>query len=471
MRFCGAPTCSRGWLLAKPMQTEPVLANRARLTAYHILAQSEAGQRINDALYQGLSGAYLSDRERRFVTELVMGTTRMRRRLDADLAQCYRGRYGRVEHRVKRLLRLGAYQLLFMDGVPAHAALNTTVELAQSVRLARAAGVVNGVLRQLTRQPPPGKLAASASTSAMADAYSHPEWLVERWVKRLGREQATSLMTWNNRPPIIWLRQRSDPQKRQRLAKLAHDIGVVLQPHPLLSNYVSATPSPGKLLIPSVMQEGLFIVQDPSSGAVVAAVDPQPGETIIDLCAGPGGKTAALADSVGPKGRILAYEIDDRRIGMLRDNLNRLGLDNVDIFPGDATSQQLPPADKILVDAPCSGTGVMSRRADLRWRRQPEHLPELAALQITLLTHAAGQLSPGGILVYATCSLEPEENWDLVKTFNEERPQLGLLPLPDGVPSRWQDENGALWTLPPLHEVDGMFAVRLKTMGGGGAGN
>ena len=461
--------CNRGWHLAKQAPAAPSVADPARLTAYHVLARADAGHRINDALYQGLSGAELSDRERRFVTELVMGTTRMRRRLDADLARCYRGRYGRIESGVKRLLRLGAYQLLFMDGVPAHAALNTTVELAQAVRLARASGIVNGVLRQLTRQPPPGKLPATASTSALADAFSHPEWLVERWQERLGREQAMSLMAWNNRPPTIWLRLRANLQKRQRLAQLAGESGTTLQPHALLSNYVTATPSPAPLLIPEVLQEGLFIVQDPSSGAVVQAVDPQPGETIIDLCAGPGGKTAALADSVGPHGRILAYERDNRRIGMLRDTLNRLGLDNVDIFPGDATARELPPADKILVDTPCTGTGVMSRRADLRWRRQPEHLAELAALQLSLLTYAAGQLRPGGILVYATCSLEPEENWNLVETFQGRQPQFGLLPLPEGVPRSWQDGNGALCSFPPQHEVDGMFAVRLKDMSSGDA--
>ncbi len=197
---------------------------------------------------------------------------------------------------------------------------------------------------------------------------------------------------------------------------------------------------------------------------MVEAVDPRPGEVIVDLCAGPGGKTAVMAECVAPGGRILAFEIDHDRASLINSTLNRLGLDNVDIYPGDATAQAIPEADKILVDAPCTGTGVLARRADLRWRRKPEQLVEMSALQLSLLEHAARYLRPGGMLVYATCSLEPEENWELVRAFQKEHPRFCVVPLPETIPRAWMDAEGALSTFPPDNQVDGLFAVRLQVL-------
>ncbi len=307
------------------------MVDEARKTAFQVLTQAEKGRRINDVLHQTLNGATLTAQERRFITELVMGTTRMQGRLDADLAACYRGRYTHMEKGVKRLLRLGAYQLRYMDSVPPHAALSTTVELARAVKLARAVGLINGVLRKLSHQSSGEAPPADAPVEELAVAYSHPRWLVERWLDRWSRDKTIALMEWNNRPPTVWLRQRKDETSRQHLADLATARDIILRPHPVLPEYVTATPSPAPLLEPQVISAGLFIVQDPSSGAVIEAVDPHPGEVIVDLCAGPGGKTAALADAVGPGGRILAYEIDHHRVVQINSTLSRLGLENEDL--------------------------------------------------------------------------------------------------------------------------------------------
>lgn len=441
-----------------------ILDIRARKTALDILAQAEMGGRINDLLHKTLARSALTDQERRFTTEIVLGTTRLRARLDADLAGCYHGRYGHLERSVKRLLRLGAYQLRYMEGVPSHAALHTTVELARTMKLTRASGLINGVLRQLSRRPLAINPPAESSIEDLATFYSHPPWLVERWVGRWGRQQTGALMAWNNRRPTIWLRPRQDEERREQLDRVAGTLAIQLQPNAQLPQYLSAHPSPAPLLTEPVMEKGLFIVQDPSSGAVVRAVDPRPGEVIIDLCAGPGGKTAALAESVGPQGRVLAYEIDPQRVALINDTLNRLDLDNVALYPGDVRTQPLPKADKILVDAPCSGTGVMARRADLRWHRQPGQLAEMASLQRSLLEHAARHLRPGGVLIYATCSLEPEENWSLIHAFQQRFPEFCVVPMPEGVPQPWIDAQGALQTFPPDHRVDGVFAVRLQAL-------
>lgn len=440
------------------------MIDEPRKTAFQVLAGAEGSTRINEALAATLEGITFNDRDRRFTTELIMGTTRMRGRLDAELAACYRGRYTHLERGVKWLLRLGAYQLRYMDSVPPHAALNTTVELARVVSLSRAEKLVNGILREFSRRSQSEMPSSGDSTDDLATAFSHPAWLVERWLDRWGRDRTIALMEWNNRRPTIWLRQSRDQAARERLADIAANEGLALQPHPEMADYISVSPSPAALLKPTVIEQGLFIVQDPSSGAVVQAVDAQPGEVIVDLCAGPGGKTAALAERAGPNGRILAFEIDHRRVELINDTINRLGLDNVDLYPGDATTSEIPKADKILIDAPCTGTGVMARRADLRWRRKPEHLAAMTKTQMSLLEHAAKYLRPGGALIYATCSLEPEENWQLVHNFQQRHPRFCVVPMPESVPRTWMDSDGALNTFPPGNQVDGIFAVRLQAL-------
>ena len=444
------------------IKTEPLAGDQARLSAYRVYARSRQAMRVTDALHRELSSAGLPGRERRFVTELVLGTTRMQGRLDAELQPCYRGRYRHMEHKLRQLLRLGAYQIRFMDAVPARAAVDSSVNLARAVGLDRATGLVNGVLRKLSNTEPLPDPGPNADSAALAEWHSHPRWLIERWLEQWGRSRTLQLLIWNNRRPTVWLRILGGKPARVRLGELAADAALTLETHSVLDDYLAVRPSAGALLTEAVLAQGLFTVQDPSAGAVVRAVDPRPGETIIDLCAGPGGKTAALAAAVGSAGRIHAFEADPARLKLLKETLQRLGLENVTLYPGDAREQQLPAADKILIDVPCSGTGVMARRADLRWRREPEHLSDLVQLQGELLAHGAAALKPGAVLIYATCSLEQEENSAVVNSFMAQHPHYNLTPLPAAVPEAWLDAQGALATFPPDHAVDGVFAVGLS---------
>lgn len=437
-------------------------ADHARILAFNTLAASLNGGYIDDLLHKELDKSHLDNRERRFVTELVLGATRMRLRLDHALKPCYKGRFGGLEPVVKMLLRLGAYQLLFMDSVPDHAAVNTTVDIARAVDLARVTKLTNGVLRQLSRQQPLTMPSNDAPVRDLAAAWSHPEWLIEKWAAQWGRDRTVDLMAWNNQRPTLWFRVREDETRQMRLLEAGLDAGLSFIPHDVVDGYVSVDGNPAPLFEKSILDEGLFIVQDPAAGAIIEAVAPQPGEVIIDLCAGPGGKTAALADAVGPKGKVIACEIDPHRVQLINDTVNRLGLSNVQIYPGDARKIDIPKADKILVDAPCSGTGVMSRRADLRWLRKPWHIVEMAALQDSLLTRAMELSHQGSIIIYGTCSLEPEENWGAIQRFQEHNPDYYLDPMPESISKSWLDENGALATSPSEHHVDGVYAVRMK---------
>lgn len=433
----------------------------ARDLAYRILAGARPSAPVADLLHAELQQSDLTEQQRRFVTELVLGSTRMQGRLDADLAEIYNGRYNHLERTVRQLLRMGAYQLAYMDAVPDRAAVHTTVELARALHLDRATGLINAVLRKVARHRPDHQAAGDSSPEALAKVYSHPVWLVEKWLQQWSRDDVVALMEWNNQRPEVWLRTGWGSAGISRLEALAGEQGLTLEPHSLLQQYVTPKPAAAPLLSEDIMGAGLFIVQDPSAGAVLNAIDAQPGETIIDLCAGPGGKGAAMAAAVGPAGEVHAYEIKPGRVRLMQDTINRLGIKNIHLYPGDAREQTLPTADKIVLDVPCAGTGVMARRADLRWRRKPEDLAELGAIQQGLLDHAAQAAKPGTEIIYATCSLEPEENWAVVDSFLERHTDFAILPMPEAVPPDWVDDRQALRTFPPRHQVDGVFAVKM----------
>ncbi|MCK4577180.1 MAG: 16S rRNA (cytosine(967)-C(5))-methyltransferase RsmB [Candidatus Marinimicrobia bacterium] len=432
----------------------------ARKLAYDALLLADRSMRVNDALHGLLADSDLAGRDRRFATELVLGTTRLKGILDRDLADCYHGKFGKIEPQVRRLLRMGAYQMRYMDKVPPYAAIDSTVDLAVRQDLARAKGLINGVLRELSRRPRQGNPPDDAPVDVLAAGYSHPQWLVEKWLDQWDRPTVIQLLQYNNRTPEIWFRRRENPQLSERLEQLIKELNLEIHNHPELPEYFSCD-TPARLLDQKVLEEGLFIVQNPASGAVVRMASPKAGETIIDLCAGPGGKTAALSDAVGPEGRIIACEIDPKRADLIGETVHRLSLANVEIVVGDALQNRLPEAHKILVDAPCTGTGVLARRADLRWRRQPEHIAELAALQKALAARAIQLLHTGGKLIYATCSLEPEENWEIGDSIMEGHPGLGIAPETGTLPPDWLDERGALNTLPWKHNIDGMFSINL----------
>jgi 16S rRNA (cytosine967-C5)-methyltransferase len=431
-----------------------VMGEKPREIAARILgAPRFQAQFLETRLDQALANASLTSADRRLCQELVYGVVRWQTTLDWLIARKTAGRTQKTT--LQALLRLGLYQLFWLDRIPDHAAVHESVTLAKQLGCGPQAGFVNALLRSYAREKTATRsLLAELKTAQPHLGFSHPAWLVERWTRRWETEPARRLMEWNNTPPSSYARLntlRTDGAKLiaqwrneeveyefRRWDWTGDNLVFELKNHPPLARLSS-------------FQQGAFYVQDPSTLRAPSELDPQPGETILDLCAAPGGKTTYLAQLMGNRGRILAQDNSPERRQLLRENCARLGVTCVEVMPSptSATVNDQPPAfDRILVDTPCSNTGVLRRRVELRWRLRPEELDRLHATQLELLRRAAPQLKPGGTLVYSTCSLEPEENGGVINAFLAEHPAFGL------------EHEGEL--LPFVDGVDGAYVAKLR---------
>jgi 16S rRNA (cytosine967-C5)-methyltransferase len=402
---------------------------------------SGAGGFVEDILEKALARPRLSPANRRLVQELVYGVVRWQATLDWLIARQTESRAQKPMLQI--LLRLGLYQIFWLDRVPNHAAVHETVELAKRSGCAPQAGFVNAVLRGCLREFEPTRQRLSELKETQPSlGYSHPEWLATRWQDRWGAEKSARLMQWNNTPPGTCARVNAlkvDPGSllaQWRDEQVEYDF---IRRDWLEENLVfGLTAHPPLATLPS-FRRGWFYVQDPSTLLSVNKLNPQPGESILDLCAAPGGKTAYIAQLMQNQGRLIAHDTDPQRLKLIDENCARLGVTCAETVLPEALDLRPSTLDRVLVDAPCSNTGVMRRRVDLRWRIRPEEIHRLRKVQGELLRQAAPLLKPGGTLVYSTCSLEPEENRELTEEFLRERPdfrlahQRELLPFADGV--------------------------------------
>jgi 16S rRNA (cytosine967-C5)-methyltransferase len=397
-----------------------VRAQKPREIALHLLRRREGGDFIEDRLEAALARGRLSAADRHLCHELVYGVVRWQATLDWLIARKTAGRTQKPV--LQSLLRLGLYQIFWLDRIPGHAAVHETVELAKQSGFGPQAGFVNALLRGYLREfEATDGLLAELKAAQPHLGYSHPEWLVGRWQERWGRERAAALMAWNNTPPKTFARVntlKTDagkllPQWRDedveydfvRYDWVEENLLFELKSHPPLNR------------LPS-FQQGLFYVQDPSTLLAVRELAPQPGESVLDLCAAPGGKLTFIVQLMQNQGRITAHDLASDRLRMVEENCARLGVTCVQaVLPSTLNPQPSTLYDRVLLDAPCSNTGVMRRRVDLRWRIRPEELGRLRTMQLELLRQAAPLLKPGGTLVYSTCSLEAEENGQVVSEF------------------------------------------------------
>lgn len=407
-------------------------------------------------------------RERAFTHELVYGTLRWRGRLDHLLAQLVRRRLEALEPDLLDILRLGAYQLLELGGVPAYAAVSEAVELARAAGGRGAAGLANAVLQNLRRKG--ARLgfpdAARDPVGWLAAWGSHPRWLVERWIGRFGAEAARELIEANNRRPEVYLRPIG--LAPQEAAARLGEAGLNAEPVP-------RAPDALLLLPPATAAQALAVVpavvQDPAAALVVRYAALPPRARIADLCAAPGGKALGLAAPAAapphaPAPYVVAADVSPERLGRLRQNLARLPGLHMSLVAADARRPPFRPLEAVLLDVPCTGTGTLRRHPDGKWRVQPADLAALAALQLEILEAAAAAVAPGGVLVYSTCSLEVEENEQQVDAFLVRHPEFRLAPpLPGTVPGELLDPAGRLLVWPPLLNGDGAFAARLERRG------
>lgn len=377
--------------------------------------------------------------DRRLAQELILGVLRWRATLDWLIAQRTDGRPQKPT--LQNLLRLGLYQLFWLDRIPDHAAVNDTVTLARELGFGPQSGFINALLRGFARdRDATRRRLLDLRQTDPATGWSFPSWLVDRWADRMDSDSLAAFCQWNNTPPKTFARVNTLKMTAQDLAESWLHEGVDF------AEGQFAWVEPGTVFelesFPSLasldsFQAGGFYLQDPSTLLAVRMLDPQPGETILDLCAAPGGKTTFMAQLMGDTGRITAHDPAAGRLTLVEENCARLGITCV--TARSELGESLPEYDRILVDAPCSNTGVLRRRVELRWRLESTEFARLAAIQLELLESAARRLKPGGVLVYSTCSLEADENSQVVTQFLRRHPEFtreaerALHPLRDGV--------------------------------------
>ena len=408
-------------------------------------------------------GDLINDQERRFITMLVQGTVRLTGRLDWELRQVFIGEYGDLKENLRILLRIGVFQLNYMDSVPDYAAVTTTVQLAKKIHDSLG-GLTNTILRSLIKLEDINVPDEHTSISIMAEYLSHPEWLIRKWIKDHNYEKAKALAEWNNEYPHLWFRvnrlQFTPSKFKSYLAK--HDIDY--EQFKYIPEYFQ-TSQHQKLIKSDIFKKGNISVQDPAAGLVVHLLDPKKDERIIDSCSAPGGKSSYISEKLNNTGSILSLDSNKERLNRLNSTISRLHITNIKTALVDITKDKMPMTNKMLVDVPCSGTGVMSKRADIRWRRSIDDILEMHLLQRKILWAASNYINPQGVIIYSTCSVEPEENYMVIKAFLKSHPKFSIEAAKDYVPEEYVDENGAMFTYPPDHGIDGGFAVRLKNNG------
>lgn len=453
-------------------------ARKVALECLLTLSHSSASiASVVDSAYERYA---INGRERRFINGLVYGVIRWQRQLDWVLDQFVNPRF-QLDARHRNILRLGAFQLLHLDGIPAHAAIFETVQLAASHprqnKRRKTAGFINAVLRSVQREgatltyPP----LDTNPTEHIAFSLSYPTWLVKRWLETHGVSWTLAFCRASNQIAPLALRVNTLLTKREEVcqslaasgiaataSKVAPD-GITLE-----NRAITTFDAAGKGTLKDILNREDIYVQDESAMLVAHLLSPENAEYIVDLCAAPGGKTTHLAHLMGNAGKIIAADVSAKKVALLEKNCRRVGAYNVKTQVLDATKADLSfmkTADAVLIDAPCSGFGTLRRHPDIRWNKTLKQVHALSERQYSLLKNAAQHIKPGGILVYSTCSIEPIENEEVVQRFLTDFPMYTVENakdfLPDILPSVITPQ-GFVQTLPHEHGVDGAFAARLR---------
>ncbi|MGO5490331.1 MULTISPECIES: 16S rRNA (cytosine(967)-C(5))-methyltransferase RsmB [unclassified Acidaminococcus] len=416
------------------------------------------GAYANLALAQGLRGAPLSPLDRSLTTELVYGTVKTMGTLDWYLSKVVNRPLRKLDPLVLVILRLGAYQLLYLDRIPVSAACNESVKLAKKWVHEGAAGLVNGALRQLARTRKQWKFPQGPDheLERIALEYYHPEWLVRRWKFRYGLEDAVKLCAYDNARPTFSFRVNTLKMNREALqARLAAQ-GIETHPSRWSPDGLICDSLPSLETLVDRFGEDIYI-QDESSMLDAAVLDPQPGERVMDLCSAPGGKTTHLAQKMEDRGEILALDLYDHKLALVRENARRLGIHCIQTEKRDGTTfvpEWENTADRVLVDAPCSGLGVLNRRAESRWTKEERTLSQFPPLQKKILDNGARYVKPGGRLLYSTCTLEQDENTRVRKWFLENHPDFVSVPFAHPLTGEKVEE---LQLLPQRDGINGFY--------------
>lgn len=417
---------------------------------------------LDHLLDNEMKNAELEGPDKALLFEIVHGVIRWMGRLDWVLNGFYKGTFSKAIPNLKNGLRVALYQILFLDRVPDYAVVNEAVEFVKKLQGAKPAGLTNAVLRNIIRNKKnirypdpdedlPGYLCAY---------YSHPSWMVKRYLEKFGRDETEQLLQANNEKPYLTLRLnaiKSNPDEFKSLmdkVKLRYNSGRFLPEFFKLQNLTNITAW-------EYFSRGYFNIQDESAGLACRLLQVRDGMRVLDLCAAPGGKTAYIAALMHDNGHIIAIDRFESRLKILRKNMQRLGLNSVHTIETDALEFKDDLFDRVLADVPCMGSGTLSKKPDIKWKKDIFDLRALNDLQYKLLCKASELVKHGGVVVYSTCSIEDEENYSIVDKFLNENSNFKLESAKDKFPSEILDERGCIQTYPHRHKMDGAFAAKL----------
>ena len=395
--------------------------------------------------------------------EIVHGVTRWEGRIDWILTGFYKGQFSKAIPNIKNALRVALYQILFLDKVPDYAAVNEAVEFVKKLQGQAAADLTNAVLRNIIRNkeniryPNPDE----DINNYLSAYFSHPTWLVKRWLARFGREETEKLLIANNNKPNLTIRVNNLVTNPTEMKSLLNSVELKFSEGKFLKEFIRMN-SLTNITDWEYFAKGYFSIQDESTGFPIKLLDISPGMRVLDLCAAPGGKTGFIADEMKNTGEIVAIDKFESRLKILEKNLTRLKVTNVVTKVTDAADfEDEEGFDRVLIDAPCSGLGTLTKKPDLKWKRDLGDIRKIVNIQYELLKKGASLVKQNGFIVYSTCTIEPEENFELIKKFLSENPNFALVNAGELLPKAVVDENGCVATLPHVHGIDGAFAAKL----------
>jgi 16S rRNA (cytosine967-C5)-methyltransferase len=444
----------------------------ARVAAFTALRDVNAGRADLPAALAAVRPTLQDERDRALATDLVTGTLRWQRQLDHLIEHFAKRPIGKLDFEVLQILRLGAYQLLHLDRVPAAAAVNDAVAMTRRARKTSAAGLVNAVLRGLSRNthrlPLPLRPPEGEPLPYLEVSLSHPGWLAHRWLERYGFDATETWEQFNNAAAPLTIRVNRLKTDTDALTRALSEHGVAVEPARFAPDGLIVTS--GNPLRTPLAGTGQFFLQDEASQLVALLGAPEPGMKVLDTCASPGGKTTAMAAMAADRAEIVATDVRSARVQLLRETVAASGAQNIRVLQADleAGLPFAPEFDVVFVDAPCSGLGTVRRDPDIRWRRSEADLAPLAGAQFTMIRNAAKAVRPGGRLIYSTCSSEPEENERVVERFLESNSHFAPIDLRIEKPRGFDalepvlDEGGVLRTSPHKHGLEAFYGAVLR---------
>lgn len=436
----------------------------ARYVAVRLLSRYDRSDSYVDKLLaHELADTQLESRDKALLTELVNGVIRWKAKLDWVLTGFYHGDYSKCLNIIKNAMRVGLYQIQFLNKIPIYSAIDESVEIVKRIQGPKTAGIVNGVLRNIARNLDNIRYPVKDKDQVyyLAIFYSHPKWMVKRWIQRYGYDETERLLQYNNRRPDVPIRVNLLKAEQEEIKKIFEENDISVNKVPYIEQSLILKSPKLDIASNNLFTEGKITVQDPSASMAAMLVNASTGSDVLDICAAPGGKSFFLAEMMNNEGTVTAVDSYTNKISMITEGADRLGFSCINAELADARNYSPGKLfDAVIADVPCSGLGTLTKKPDIKWKRDIDDIPKIQNLQRKIMENAAKLVKPRGAFVYSTCTIEPEENEDNIKWFLDNNPDFEIEPADNYLPSELC-EDGFMKTLPHKHFMDGAFAARL----------